>query len=218
MRIGSLLGVLFCVGIVGAQQSSTVHQTRKFYYAPGQSVLDQLRQSGGTSAEVIQVGAPPLIWLADDLTETELNTRHADLVAIVRVVDKKGIFTPAADWVNSEVSATVVDVLKDASGKIREGAALQFSESGGEAFHEHRRVRASLSWQQPFVVGKAYLIYATFVGSGRIAVDDTAAYEVVGEQLVSLEESGEQPSSVRSFGETVKEIRSKAHLPRRSPR
>lgn len=52
----------------------------------------------------------------------EFMTRHHDAAALVTIVRKDGYLTPEADWINSDVTAQVLDVLKaDPHGSIVRG-------------------------------------------------------------------------------------------------
>ncbi len=101
-------------------------------------------QPNDSIVEVVRIVGPSLMAFPEDPAEELLaHTRRADAVVVLRPTAVVGKLTDRADWVNSTVTADVVEILKDSpKHPLRVGSSIQVTHRGGEVTVEGKRIRA----------------------------------------------------------------------------
>ena len=128
-------------------------------------------------------GTPELTWL----------TSISDAVLQVRVQAIEPKLTDEHDWITSQVSAIVLDVLKaPAAGAFQPGASVRFTQDGGVMVINGRRIQAQLPYARGYAVGRTYLVFGVSgEAPGELIVAPQSTFEVQpNAQLASLKTRG----------------------------
>jgi hypothetical protein len=156
--------------------------------------LQALGQGNERELVVEKDVSPPLSVLPPAGTsELAWMTSISDVVLLVRVQTIEPKVTNEQDWITSQVSALVLDVLKGpAAGEIQQGASVTFAQDGGAMVINGRRIRAELPYARGFSVGRTYLLFATpGEAPGELIVGPESTFEVQSNsQLASLKTRG----------------------------
>lgn len=133
---------------------------RRLPYEAGVDVASRIR-GDDSSVEIVPGSAPPLYDAPGDRTPIEANTSESDAVAVIRVTAKRGVLTPGRDWINSHISADVVNVIKNtASQSLSVGSRIEFTDpAGGALMVGTVRVSARVEGAGQFEPGETYLVF-----------------------------------------------------------
>ncbi len=157
-------------------------------YRKGADVTARI-SNGIQELTLIQKGASPLrASPPEGMSSWEFLTRNSDAVAIISVNRKAGALTQDRDWVESVISANVVESLKlDKGGLTQTGNDISLYESGGDVQVGRTRITARRSWAVPFQVGTQYLAFLSIGKNGEWQAGPGTAFEVDFDEVRSME-------------------------------
>jgi hypothetical protein len=122
--------------------------------------------------------SPPLEVLPPiGVSAAEWSAQNAHLVAIVNVQDLQPELTPDHDWIQTKVSAFIVELLKDSTKSFGTGSVLDFELDGGEVALNGTIVTAQKSWARPIGRGR-YLLFANVTESGQLLVSEDGLFQI----------------------------------------
>lgn len=193
-------------GLEENERQAAKQPPRRLYRREGQPIQSQIHPTDG-DVEVISPEDPG--FFVDLGNETLPNiARKVDIVAVIRVTEIHSIFTPDASWINSTVTATLIEVLRKSNSALPTwtvGGEFRFPVSGGVASIGSRRITAKSSWAKPLEVDKEYLVFGNLVGaSPKVFPDNT--FGIVGGRIVP---NRTDAAAIGSFldGELLSEVR-----------
>src|SRR5262245_13279848 len=138
---------------------------------------------------VVEYDGPPPMQVLEPprgMTAVQWRVSLVPLVAIVNVVDVVSTETSTRDWIQTEVQANVLEVLKNTSPhSLEAGATVSWIEPGGEISLDGRRVTARVPWARPATKNKGYLVFCSFDENGKLITGPLDAYEITGNDLKS---------------------------------
>jgi hypothetical protein len=150
----------------------------------------------GTERELVveKDVSPPLSVLPPaGMSELEWLTSISDVALMVRVQAIASDRTDDQDWITSQVSAVVLDVLKaPVERDVQPGASVTFVQDGGSMVINGRLIRAQLPYARGFAVGRTYLLFGTLgEKAGELVVGAESTFEVQAKtRLASLKTRG----------------------------
>ena len=155
MILAALLGG--CAVVAAQVSGSPVRHVRE---RPGWPIADAIR--AGEEALVVESMTDPGLEIrpGPGVSQIEWATKGAPAIVVVDVLSIEGELTPRQDWIRSNVTASLVDILKlpkEWSPKIAD--LVTFDMSGGEAYVGGTKVLASVPSSRPMEVGKRYLMF-----------------------------------------------------------
>lgn len=192
---------------------------RRIPMQPGVPIATLLRPDDRV-VEVVVGGIPFVDGYIDAEREIEAITRRAVAVAVVRVVDKQSRLSDGGDAVHSTLTVDVQSVLKDEEARLVEGGSMSFSEFGGEAIVDGRRVIVSNTYVKPMLVGRTYLVPFVVAEGGLVPMDPTFTFELDNQNLKRQRTDADKHDwglDKKTPGWAIERVRAKAHLPRRQP-
>jgi len=156
-------------------------------YKKGADILSRV-PLGTRAVRLVQHGSTPLrVAPPDGMPEWEFRTRNAAAVALIQVASRVGASTPTRDWVDSTVSALVLEVLKsDGAGELAANQTITWTEPGGEVVLAGVHVVAEKRWAVPLRVGATYYAFLGRDAEGRWQAPATEIYEVVDDGAESM--------------------------------
>lgn len=191
---------VFCLLVLAAFTTSTLaaqHDVvgRQIPRPRDRHLKDEVRP-GDKSIVVIDTNLPPLtMTLPDDVSLTKLFFEAADGIVLARVNRRQGRVSPAGDWVQSDITATVIEVFKAPTAAIRANSRLTFVEEGGEAQISGVKITAIVPWVRPLELGQTYLMGLSVDSvSGRIRV--SPGYELKDGRFNKLSRPSDRPDLV----------------------
>lgn len=172
----SLAAVAVAAAFAGGQPVNTDHRILKA--SRGKSIPAQLNGNekivtvSSSVAPPLMVSPPadrdPLVWLSGVV----------DAVLVVEVVERKGAFTAEQDWVQTRVTAKIVEVLKRSDKKrFNVTESLTFVEEGGTVALGKAEIRAVVPWADPVAVGSQYLAFVNLTDDGSLVVGSESFYK-----------------------------------------
>lgn len=216
---GVVIAVLCCTAPVlvaedGRQQVQTGtamsdqrlrSDVRKAHVERGKSLLSQVRETD-TVVEFERVVNSSLGGLPEGVTPLEAMTKGSVVVAVVQLTGTRGRLTPSQDWIESDVSALVLQALKsDATAKDAQAASISFKADGGEIKVNNRIIRARNSSSKRLAVGQRYLIFAEKTAEG-LRVANSATFLIDGDRLVPLNTSPDRAAVPSSLAKAVEQV------------
>jgi hypothetical protein len=101
-------------------------------------------EASDSRVDVVRSVSPPLMSFPEDpAEELSVHVRRADAIVVLRPTAIVGRLTEAADWVDSTVTADIVDILKQPpKHPLRVGSSIQVNHRGGELTVDGRHIRA----------------------------------------------------------------------------
>jgi hypothetical protein len=130
-------------------------------YNPNKRIADYF-DAGDSHVVIERDYLSPDYFIPRGYTEVAWRTIISDAAAVVRVASSKGNSTADDRWLESQVLATVEQVLKPFSqGNPIEGSSLSFYASGGVAHAGTRSVEARFKGVSPLQIGHLYLVFIT---------------------------------------------------------
>lgn len=180
-----------------AQQSATPRTQYRTMHRPGHA-LEELLTPGAESLIVEKDQFPPMIAEPRPGTgELEWLTSNAPTVIILTVRAITPNLVTSRDWIESEVHATVDQMLKY-SPVITQGSSVKFRQDGGEMMIRGTKVTAVLDYADGFSPKQRYLVFAETTDSpDTIAVQPLVSYLIDStEHLVPLAHEG-KPATER---------------------
>lgn len=193
--VNGLVVVALATSTLIAQRQTVGRQIRMI---PGTHLREALRPED-KSLVVIYPGDPPLeVTVPQDVSLTKWLFEVADGVVRARVDRRQGRLTSIGDWVQSTVTATVIEVFKAPRGaNLRANSTFTFIEEGGEVRIDGVRIAAILPWARGFEISQTYLMaLAIDPDSGRIVVGPTATYELKNARFERLARPLDRPDLV----------------------
>lgn len=171
-----------CMGTYAQAPDSSVRHIRE---RPGRPISDSLRADDKmVIVDSVQDGP-------DEITNPirlERMTKSAAAIVVVEVVSVEGALTPQQDWIRSQVTASLVEVLKAPKAwGPNAGDLITFEQNQGEAYVGGTKVVASVPWARPIEAGKRYLIFANIAErEPRFRWGPTGTYEMGNSNLRRL--------------------------------
>lgn len=186
--IGILLVTLALAHAAGVPHRGVLHAgsqaapVRQVVANPGEDVLsklvptDQVLELVSIQPDATWSGPPPGMSL------TAFLARNSPVACIVKVKSVRGQLRETRDWVDSVISAEVLESFRDDTTRAARGL-VTFMAPSGEINVAGQVVRATRSHQRlRFEPGRSYLIFATLT-DGRLWVDYNSSLLVDGNQL-----------------------------------
>jgi len=210
----SLIIVSGFVASLNAQDHRGKFESRRIQFVPGRALEAEISPDVPLRVELPGAGTLP-VKLPEGMTAAEYATRHADVVAMVQVLDVFSKLSRDRDWINSTVQGTITALLKNASNvPLTDGAAISFEATGGELQTENGTAVASFEHVRPMQPGQRYLVFLRQVGA-QLVIQPLDAYEISGNSVRDLYTG---PGSFAVLGKTnqvtaiVNEVRQRAAL------
>lgn len=121
--------------------------------------------------------------------------QRSGFVWIVRLDSIVGRLTPQGDWIESDVTGTILETLKSPSSPIAWGApSIQFGDDGGTVSVDGRLIVGQpRKWVRPLVLGASYVVFG-FDSHGGISINSLGAFELRGGVLVNRNLEAQYPS------------------------
>jgi hypothetical protein len=172
--------------------SQTAQPGRRVVAARSGSPITEQLLPDDKEVEIVRIQHFLVEGFDDPDEELEFLTRHAEAAVTVEAVAVSARLTPERDWIQSELRATIIDVLKNASRfnlQPRTTLLLQFE--GGELEIGGKRVKAVSSPARHPTVGRQYL-YFLFESSDRLVpMPAVHTFELVGNSVRRLYVNGQ---------------------------
>jgi hypothetical protein len=176
-------------GIVGQSRSNSPRPDARRVVQMPRTPLIQLVRPGEEDLTVVRSADPPLEVgpPKDTAMSTWLTTRAAGVV-VAQIIQVSPEMTRNADWINSTVEASIIDVIKtSAQWAPKHGDTFSFGQDGGIAVIAGTRVHAVVPWARPFETGKQYLLFVQVDPSNNsVVVSPGFAYDIGGTRPVRL--------------------------------
>jgi hypothetical protein len=172
-----LAAVCLSASFVAAQQEAADRQVKR---VAGKHVRESIRP-GDKSVQLIDASDDPLlVQPAPDMSLTKWLFGGVDGVVLAKVDRRQGKLTTAGDWVQSDVSATIVEVFKAPKGtNWAPSQRIAFEEEGGEIQVNGVRVNAVVPRARGVKAGQTYLMLLVVdPDGGRIVVGPDTMYEL----------------------------------------
>lgn len=169
-----------------------------------------------TAVTIVQKGPEGFrVEAPDGMDFEEFMTRLHEAAALVTIVRKEGHLTPEADWINSNVTAQVLDVLKpDLRGSIAQNGQMTFVETGGDMQIGITRVSAILEWAEPLQVGATYLVFMHKTRDGSLAVNTASSLRIEKDHVDGLTEYTKSQVNGKSSAAVIEAVRASRLSPR----
>lgn len=147
-------------------------------------VLQQLRPDD-TVLEIVPISSDgEFIRPPEGVSYAEWWTRRHDFAAIIRIKDRKTRLTEDQTFLETDVQAEVVEVLKEPGGKgAILGGTLSFVEQGGELSVGRQRIIGRKVGGVPLETGADYLVWG-MIRNGKIILDSPTIYKIVDGHLI----------------------------------
>jgi hypothetical protein len=110
-------------------------------------------------------------------------------------------------WVQTVVTATIEEVLKDSSSSANKGDRVLFLEDGGDIGIGPTRVHAAVPWKHFTVLGGRYLVFTERGPKGELYVLPESTYHLAGAAPGKLLRSTNDPIMQLSEEEVLATIR-----------
>lgn len=198
--------------IFDAGDAITARQKRPVTLGAGRPLDEQVAALATTDEdtfEVFQLSAPPLAGTDESGSLLTTYLRTFDLVAVIRTTDVRGRLTEDRMWIDADISAEIVDVLKTSDrtkARYAKGGALVFAQPGGATEIHGKRVVARPVWIERLIEpNKEYLVFGTML-DGELFVGLGNAYEVFGPYLRQMFEGPKDEIALMR----LEEVREKA--------
>jgi hypothetical protein len=216
MRLRTVIGcaLVLAVAIGGHVALSQNAQERSIMASKGASVVAQIRPSDvavkivSSRAMPLDVLPPPGVSLARWITQ------FSPEVWLVQISLITGALNDAGDFVDSEVTAKVLTILKDTGAyPVAPGGEIRFKIEGGEIRVGNVPVRAVVPWRKQPEMGRQYIVFAAVNQDDQtLRVDGLSMFEAMPNGFVSMKTGGPgvmQPLD-GSPAETLQTIRAAA--------
>jgi hypothetical protein len=170
-------------------QGPEFRQTRR---TAGQRLTDLVRP-GDQPVVVVDTSDRPLYVLPPPETSMlEWKTQLADAIVVVEVKNKQSYLSQAGDWIQSEITAEVLQVLKVPREGLAVGRRVSLWEAVGALLVNGTRVSAVVPSDRPMRVGARYLMFSGVRPDTReISLDPFSTYELTGNgQFLRLRDIG----------------------------
>jgi hypothetical protein len=181
MKRVSLFAPLVLIVATASTQEPIPAGSREISFHRGRDLATVL-EPGDKSVRVVRSVFPPITGPEPNpAREVEALTTMAEAVAQVRVIQKDGAFTADRDWIDSRVTVTVTDLLKEsASVPLQTGSRLSFSERGGSLTLQGTLITAIVPWEIPTAIGSDYLVFLeSVVGEVWTTLGPVFTFEIV---------------------------------------
>jgi len=173
------------MGVLAMFAESGSNQVRSVRYARGRPIASLIKPDD-TELVIVSSSSPPLIVTAPPGTsEIEWETHNADVVLQLRVDNVEPTLTDSGDWIETKVSAVVVDILKSTPKRsFSAGERVGFMADGGEikmiapSTNRPITVKAEVPWSMPFQPGVDYLAFGWIPEDEKLVISPHAAYEL----------------------------------------
>ena len=205
-----MYGRSFCLLMLVALTTSTLIAqrdvaVRQIPRPSGTHLRDAVRPED-KAIVVIDTTDPPLtVSLPDDVNLIKSSFDGTDGMVLARVERRRGRLTSAGDWVQSDITARVIEVFKaPRSANLRPNSTLAFVEEGGEVQISGARITAIVPWFRPLETGQTYLVgLGVDPESGRILV--WPGYELKNGRFNDLSRPPDRPDLVDSIERDLSE-------------
>ena len=148
---------------------------------------------------------------AEGMGQMQFLTRMLDVVAFVQVVRIEASLNVAQDWIDSDVTVDVHEVLKGGHDGPSTGQRLTLRFGEGTAMVGQTRVVARRTWARSIELDESYLVFLQRAADGTFGpLEPAITFEVVGEVLGSLVEASMTVPATAALDE----IRLSAGLPK----
>ena len=156
-----ILAALVTWALAALTASAVQPANREIIVRPTVPISTLLRP--GDTRVVIDYGSPPLRgFIPSFIPVGELlagNALHADVVAVVRIEERRPRLTPDGTWIVTRVGGRIVEAFKPTT--LRKGDLLQFEQEGGALNLEGVSIECQAEWETDFSVGQEYLLFVS---------------------------------------------------------
>ena len=209
------------LGGVPNSQSQRPESPPSFSYQGGVDITSKI-PPGALVMDVVFDAMPFLAPPPAGMSEMEFLTREYDAAALVQVTSVVGKFSPAKDWIFSDVEADVVEVLKPAAkGQLIAGQRrLTFRASGGVVRYGSTSINATSHVFDRVGAGGTYLVFLFTDDDGTLRTAPGSQFALIDSKLHRLEHGGDRDSAVveGSADHHLAVVRAARNLPRAYPR
>lgn len=161
---------------------------RKVLTIRGAQALLSHVQPGDASVEIVDVSlAPAMSAVPEAQSLVESMTRRASAVAVVSIQRVASRPTEDANWIESDVIATVEDIRKnDMARPLSNSDNIGFTTPGGTVVVGKTKITAYKHQERPFESGHSYLVFFDRDERGALAANAGNALEIRGKQLKAM--------------------------------
>jgi hypothetical protein len=183
------------------------------YYRRGTPIPDRL-EAADREVLLVQDCCPPSQGAVDGLSHMQFLTRMLDVAAVVRVIRIDASLNPARDWIGSDVTVEIEEVLKGDNRGPVSGQRLTLRYEEGAAMVGQTRIIARRTWARPIQAGESYLVFLERAAEvAFLPLEPTLTFETAGAMFRPLLAS---TSLVVPTATAREEIRLSAALPKPS--
>lgn len=152
------------VPIVQAALASSGEQARIVRASKGANVLAQIRPSD-TAIRVLSGQSEPLFVLPPQgTTLVQWLTDFSQSVWRIRISHKQGRLNEAGDFLETDVTATVLETLKESPNyAVPASGTIEFTWMGGEMISNGVKIDAVVPWLRQPEVGHTYLAFGKVI-------------------------------------------------------
>jgi hypothetical protein len=177
-RLFPLLALLTVAGSAGFYMATAAAQSDdRLLMQRGVPLEKRVRPNAGRVTLDADQSPPLEVLPPAGVSAAEWSAQNAHLVAIVSVQDLQPELTADHDWIQTRVSATILELLKDSTKSFGVGSVLEFDVDGGELALNGTTVTAQKSWARPIGRGN-YLLFASLTESGNLLVSEDGLFQI----------------------------------------
>jgi hypothetical protein len=183
MKSGLVTAIVAAVSII--QSDHAPAQVRKIPRSEARRVVD-LIQPNERSLVIVDTSDPPLtVGPPAETSLLQWASEIADAILLIEVVDKQSNVTVDERWIDSLVTALVLDVFKLPSHlSLSSGLSVSFGEWGGAMVINGTEVNAVVPNVRQIDIGRRYLVFVGVNGS-KLLLSPTLTYELTDDGLLS---------------------------------